>query len=117
MKFNKKALKKAFKHLPENYNHPIMDMLSDDCFNEVYSKFVSPIEDLLFMVVFGEDYCTVSDSFNCPGNDDGTKPIAWDNGFIVDHFMNYMKDGNLKEMLICIDELKTIWDEFYKEKK
>lgn len=114
MKFDKKALKKAFEFLPKSYTNEVMNILSDSYYCKFQEQFVNPIEDLLFLNVFGEGVTDVHEAFCCPGNDNGTKPVAWSSGYIVDRFSDHIRSKDLKKALVDLEQLEASWKEFYK---
>lgn len=117
MKFDKQVLKKGMSYLDSKITvHPLLDYLSDDVFSEFLDKYVSPIEDLICLLVFGVGYGELHDSFACPADDDGTMPVAWDRGFIPETFIEAVKEGKLDVALECVDKLEKSYNNFYKEK-
>ena len=82
-----------------------LSKLDDKLFNllsdKIYDKYVSPlrcgIEDMAFMILFGKTYWEVHEAYNTPGDDDGTKPVLWDNGYPPEQIIDYLNNKDIKK--------------------
>lgn len=121
---NKKIVKKLVT-VVDKFNKAdklVFNLLSESAYDKYVSPIMEVIDDLSFLVLFGQDYMSVHEAFNSPGNDDGKRPVAWRNGFIPEKILDELKYGKdtkkkVDTILDLMKELKLAESEFKKKKK
>lgn len=93
--------------------------------NKYYEKYASPIhqtiQDLSLIALTGRDWDELHSTYSTPGENNSSKPIAWNNGFIPDNLESVLKtkmDDKVKVEKInnIVQSLKKI-DKEWNEKK